>query len=131
MTQEIAIALVGFCFLIIGIHKSKKSSDLKNNGIKVEGVIYSLEQDRRSGIYYPVVRFRTKENRWITKKLNFGTNPPQYAEGEKVSVLYDPDDPENVDFDSSFNLTVAPALFIIIGLVCWVYDILYLFDFIG
>lgn len=104
---------------------------MKNYGIKVEGVIYSLEKNRRSGIYYPMVRFRTKENLWITKKLDSGSNPPQYAEGVKVGLLYDPNDPENVDFDSSFNLTVVPALFIIIGLVCWAYDVLYLFDLIG
>lgn len=97
----------------------------------MEGVIYSLEQKRGSSIYFPMVRFRTKENLWVTKILNFGTNPPQYPEGTKVTLLYDPNDPENVDFDSGLNLTVVPALFIIIGLACWAYAILYLFDLIG
>ena len=84
MTTEIVLAILGFLFLVLGIHQSRKSSDLKKDGIKVKGVVYSLEQDRRSGIYYPNVRFRTKEDVWITKKLSFGTNPPQYSSSNTV-----------------------------------------------
>lgn len=130
METAFVTTLAGLGLLLAGIIKSREKSRLKNYGIKVKGIVYSLELNRKSQVYYPVVRFRTKQQEWITKKMDFGTNPPQYAEGSRVDLIYDPDEPENVDIDASLQLTIVPKTLLIAGVACWVYVILLLSDLI-
>lgn len=128
MEREIIITLIGLGLLIAGIIKSREKNSLQDWGIKTEGIIYSLEHSRHNGIYYPVVRFKTKEQQWITKKLDFGTNPPQHAEGSKVNLIYDPEEPENVNIDGDLQLIIVPRVLLIAGIICWAYVVLRLFE---
>lgn len=130
MESEIIITLIGLGLLIAGIIKIREKSHLRNWGIKTEGIIYSLEQSRHDEVYYPVVRFKTKEQQWITRKLDFGTNPPRYAEGSKVNLIYDPDEPENVDIDGALQLIMVPVILLMAGIICWAYVVLLLFEVI-
>ena len=45
--------------------------------------------------YFPIVAFETPDGRRITFRHRTGQNPPAYAEGERVTVTYLPDDPSS------------------------------------
>lgn len=114
--------------IIAGIEKIRENNYLKVYGIKVRGVVYSLKM--REEFYYPIVRFRTREDVWITKELGSGSNPTRYREGTHVDLVYDPENPELVELDSYFNLAIVPILVIIIGMALVVYVFLALFDIV-
>ncbi|KAA5543372.1 DUF3592 domain-containing protein [Adhaeribacter rhizoryzae] len=128
MITEIILTILGVCFIIGGLIKIRDNNYLKSSGIKVKGIVYSLEQ--RKNLYYPIVRFRTKEDIWITKELGIGSNPSHYPEGTQVDLIYNPENPEIVDLDSYTSLILAPRLFVIIGTGLIAYIFLSLFDMI-
>ena len=128
MYSDILFA-TGSIILIVGvIIKSRDGNYLKSQGIRVKGVIYSLALERN--VYYPVVRFKTTEEVWITKKLEFGTNPSRYSEGEKVLLLYDSENPNLVEISSESTLTIIPVILVMVGFSGIIYVILSLFDIV-
>ncbi|RDC62937.1 DUF3592 domain-containing protein [Adhaeribacter pallidiroseus] len=128
MYSDLLFAVVSIFLLVGGIIKIKNGKYLKKQGKRVKGVIYSLVWER--DIYYPVVRFKTTEEVWITKKLNSGTNPSMHSEGEKVLLLYDPEDPDLVEINSEISLTIIPVISIILGWAGLIYVVLSLFDLV-
>jgi hypothetical protein len=102
-TIDELILLAGGAFLtVLGVWKINERRKLLKIGIKVEGVVFKIEeeQDKRGISYYPVIRYVTLEKEWITKKYNTGTNPPAYKEGDTVNVIYDPIDKEHFIVDN-------------------------------
>ncbi len=128
MISDIIPAIMGVCFIIGGLIKMKDNRYLKVYGIKVKGIVYALE--REGDHYHPVVRFRIKKEEWITKKLDSGTNPSLFSEGDPVNLLYDPEDPEVVQLDSFPWLIIFPGLFIFAGSGFIGYYLLALFEII-
>jgi hypothetical protein len=51
-----------------------------------------------------VIRYTTLEKQSITKATELGSNPRQYAVGEKLTVFYDPENAE------SFTLSDYPTV---------------------
>jgi hypothetical protein len=97
----LALAVTGIIFLIIGYLKRKKIKRLATTGIRVEGVVFSI--DREAGVnfgigsqnsigpsYYPVIRFVTADKEWVTQTYYVSTFP-RYKEGDKVIVIYNPE----------------------------------------
>jgi hypothetical protein len=129
MFGEIIAALVSTGFVAIGFHLLQKGIYLSQNGKKAKAIVFKNNHKvSRSGIiYYPVVRFLTDKQEWITQELSTGSNPAT-QEGTSVEVIYDPDKPNNVEINSDFRLKVVPILLLTIGFVGLVVVILELFD---
>ena len=94
-------------------------------GKKASAIIFRNNLDH--GMYFPVVRFLTDEEEWITQQLNVGFKPPK-REGTKLEVIYDPNDPTQVEIDSSFYLQTLPVVFMIGGIIMMILGFLQLFD---
>ena len=88
------------------------------NGRKAKAVIFKNNFDSSSSgaVYFPVVRFLTDKQEWITQQLSIGYSPAK-PEGTKLEVVYDPEEPTNVEINSAFHLEMLPRLFVIIGVV--------------
>lgn len=75
------------------------------NGKIADAVIFknNFHSSRLSGgTYHPVVRFLTDKQEWITQELSIGYSPAK-EEGTKLQVIYDPEDPTNVEINSTCN----------------------------
>jgi len=127
--------LGGGVALAIGLSISKKTRKLKEIGLAAEGVVFNLENgDDRIRVSesddswlsfnarYPVIRFLTADQVWITgKPSSFAHN--LYKAGQIVKVIYNKEDPAEFIIDSKLNIILAPLLqgigviLIIIGLV--------------
>ncbi|MCU0402439.1 MAG: DUF3592 domain-containing protein [Algoriphagus sp.] len=131
MTNEIILFLISLGAMGVGIHLWQKGSYLLKNGKKASAVIfknnYSKGSPGNSGTYYPVVRFLTDKQVWITQELSIGYNPPK-KEGTKVEVIYDPEEPTDVEINSRFQLEILPRLLVCIGVMLLVFGFLELFD---
>ena len=83
----------------VGIYQSVKISRLETTGLRTGGEVVRLQSEYSSGnggghySYYAVVKFRTDKNVTYQFKDNFGSNPPSHRPGDKVTVLYLPDNP--------------------------------------
>jgi len=115
--------------LILGANFWQKGSHLLKNGKKAEAVVFSntFKADDDGGVYYPVVRFLTDKQEWITQELNFGTTPKK-REGTKLQVIYDPEEPTNVQINSIFMLEILPRMLTAIGVMGAVFVVLEILD---
>jgi hypothetical protein len=74
---------------------------------------------------FRLISFETAKNESVQIKLYDHINTPTHAIGDKVSVLYDPDNPQNVEinyrlWDNFFLLLLPVAVFtglILFGLI--------------
>ncbi len=118
MDSYVLIVLVSLVSLIIGVKFWQKGNLLIETGITTSGTIFKNNFKGAAGfshgMYYPVVRFLTERKEWITQELSIGRNPP-IKEGSKVTVIYDPEDPTNVDIRSTFRQEILPRILLAIG----------------
>lgn len=123
MATELIILFGSAIFIIVGIILWRKGSHLLSNGKKAKAVIFK-NNVKRSGsdgdLYYPVVRFITDEQEWITQELSIGYSPAK-PEGTKLQVIYDPENPAIVEINSSFQLEIFPRLLTAIGIVGFIW----------
>ncbi|MDF2157305.1 DUF3592 domain-containing protein [Algoriphagus sp. CAU 1675] len=128
METDIILTLLFTGFTIVGIVLDQKGKHILYKGKRAQAVIF---KNNRKGVhdrmYYPVVRFKTEADVWITQELSIGYFPAK-KEGKKVEVLYDPEDPTQVEINSSFQLEFLPKLFIAVGSFGLVLGILELFE---
>lgn len=133
VTIDELISLTGGAFfLTLGIGKLNERRKLLRIGVKAEGVVFSVEYERSSdnsrGIYYPVVRYKTTENEWVTKQYGIGSSPSAYTEGDEVNIVYDITDSKHFIIDNWQTKLFGP-LMMIIGILLivgvFIYHILY------
>lgn len=131
MDIGLVITIVSVIPLLIGIKFWQKGDYLTENGEKTEAIIFknNFKWSSDGGMYYPVVRFTTNENEWITQELSIGYRPAK-PEGIKLEVIYDPTEPTNVAINSVFQLKALPIIFITIGVVGFVCGLLEYLEFI-
>ena len=85
--------LVGGTLLLLARQQHRHQARLEREGVIVPGLVCRLERDRN--VFYPVVRFQTHQQEWITGRHCVGSNPASYREGEQVSIRYHPADPHH------------------------------------
>ncbi|HET6540708.1 MAG TPA: DUF3592 domain-containing protein [Chryseolinea sp.] len=132
MDSEIILLIVSGVLLVVGAILWSKGNHLLTNGKKANAIIFKNNYSgsgSSGGVYYPVVRFLTDKQEWITQELNIGYSPPK-PEGTKLEVLYDPDDPTNVEINSSAQLEFLPRLFVVLGIAGLIFGTLEAFDII-
>jgi hypothetical protein len=131
MFGEIIILTISTGAIAIGIHLWQKGNHLLTTGKRAKAVIfknnYSSGTAGNVGMYYPVVRFLTDKQEWITQELSIGYSLAK-KEGTKLEVIYDPDEPTNVEINSTFQLEVLPRILVIIGVFGLVFGVLELLD---
>lgn len=116
MDPSLIFLFVASIFLILGFYFYNRAKHLLTRGRKANAIIFknNYKASKHGGHYYPVVRFLTKRNEWITQELSIGYSVPK-DEGSKVEVLYDPMDPTVVELNGRLHLEVLPKIFIGIG----------------
>jgi uncharacterized protein DUF3592 len=83
-----------------------------------------------TGTYYAVVEFKTDKGETITKQLDIGGNPPRPI-GQRMLVIYDPNNPLNFVTYPRTKLEIIPRLLVAIGLIGLIVSIMDLFGVIS
>ncbi len=71
---------------------------------QVVELMHSTSDSSEKGVYNPKVRFQTNEDQVILFTSSSGSNPPAYAKGEIIEVLYPPRNPEEAKINDFFPL---------------------------
>jgi hypothetical protein len=109
----IFLLIFGLAFLIIALAFFFKLKKISRNGIKTEGSVFDVEYKQNYRIPYPVIRFLTADNVWITQTPDYWSNDTVPVKGDKVHIIYNPDNPADFVVAGKSN-RVRP--FILIGL---------------
>jgi hypothetical protein len=119
-------------WLILGIGGLILAGGLALGWGSLRHVLYAERADgevieiRREGdMYAPVLRFR-RPNGEMQEVKDLGSGAPDFAVGDRVIVLYMPDDPEDFRIDtferlwfSSIFVTVFASFWLLFGAVAW------------
>ena len=68
-----------------------------------------------SGLYYPIVRFRSLNGDRVEFQAHRGTHSRPYEVGGRVLVLYDPENPERRRLDTTWGLWGGSLVFVIVS----------------
>lgn len=113
--EFLAVMVVGVSFLVVALIRLQQRARLNKIGIVTEGVVIRVEYEgHRKPCYYPVVRFLTPQQKWVTARYNVGTNPSSFTEGETVQLRFDPVDPTCFTITSSYTNSLY-WLFVLFG----------------
>ena len=72
--------------------------------------------DRKGVLLFPSVRFQTADGRTVEFHNKLGTNAPPRV-GEEVTVLYDPERPEDAKVSLSDTFKPNPKVFLAVGAI--------------
>lgn len=103
--------VVGLALFLFGWVKYRERRRLLRTGIRAKGVVFQVINNGNSSstTYYPVVRFLTAANDWVTEKYRTGGNRWTYKEGDTVNVVYDPLNPGRFILDDTRLKNTAPG----------------------
>lgn len=102
----ICVAMLGGAY-----YYGRTSWVLSSGGAKAGGKVVALKESpatHDSGVtYYPVIEYEVAGRSYTFTPSN-SSNPPAYAVGERVALLYDPSDPGRARVDSWWELWLMP-----------------------
>lgn len=116
---------VGVVALIVGAVLLVRTAQFVARAEHATGTVIDLSRETDSegqDIFYPVVRFTTADGDEIEFKSSSGSAPASESPGDRVDVLYDPNDPNDAQLGGFFHLwlfTIIPfaigAAFIVVA----------------
>ncbi|MBQ3425448.1 MAG: DUF3592 domain-containing protein [Clostridia bacterium] len=116
--------LAGLVFLCVGIgflrsaRRREERQRARAEGVVIEVVRrVSHDRDGSSVSFYPIVEFEA-DGRRISLESESGGGRKRFYEGQKVQVLYDPDDPACFDLEGYGSRRLLGRISLGSGLVC-------------
>jgi hypothetical protein len=123
--RQIAWAILGIGGLIVAGGILLGLGNLRHvlYGDRADGVVVDIV--REGSMYSPVVRFRLP-NGELQEVTDLGSGAPDFSKGDLVTVLYMPEDPQNIRLDTFERLWMVPIIaigfgcfWLMFGVVAW------------
>ena len=81
-------------------------------GERADGIVIDIV--REGDMYLPVVRFRLPDGE-LQEVTDLGSGAPDFSEGDLVTVLYMPENPEDFRLDTFDRLWLMPIILVVFG----------------
>ncbi|WP_322820290.1 DUF3592 domain-containing protein [Chloroflexus sp.] len=120
MTTLISLSgllVVGLGLLILGWQAFINTSQRMKNTVATQGTVVEIKPrsvNTNSGqrtFFYPIVEFRTATGETIQFESEAGGNPSAYQIGDRIEIMYNPDQPQTA-FINSWELWLPYTLFL-------------------
>lgn len=72
--------------------------------------ITGITDENKNATYTPTFVFKTQSGQMISTQSNVSSNPPDFALGQQVSVLFDPNDPAHAEINTTVQLWLVPII---------------------
>jgi hypothetical protein len=111
--------VLGVVFLVVAVVTFVLTLRFVAGAERVTGTVTDVSRETDSEgevLFYPVVRFTTAEGRTLEFRSSTGSSSPPQP-GDRVEVLYDPDDPQDARLSGFFDVWLLPIVFGFIGVV--------------
>jgi Protein of unknown function (DUF3592) len=110
--------LFGGVLIAVSVVEINQNLHLVQTGLRTTGIIVANEYHYKGRYeYYPVVRFVAQGGQTYVVQSRFGAEPPEFRQGENVTVYYDPRHPQTALIDSWKDLWLGPLGWIVVGTV--------------
>jgi Protein of unknown function (DUF3592) len=109
---------IGLVFLAVALYFFKADQTLAESGARAEGTVIEVVRARDTGgkiMYRPLVEFRTPGGERQEFASDVSASTPGYGRGERVQVLFDPDNPADAKIDSFMERFFIPLIFSLLG----------------
>jgi len=114
--------LVGIVLIVVGFRFYGSSRSFVENARSVPGKVVGFEKwepeintSERDGMLYAVVVFKTESGQEVRFQGPSEDGLEKYEKGDRVRVLYGPQEPQNARIDSFMGLWFASTMFWVIG----------------
>ena len=77
---------------------------------RAAGTVVELRHGGGNSTYRPVVSFQTAQGQAVTFVTTWGTSPPAYRRGDRVSILYDAAAPEKAEIEGFLSLWLGTLI---------------------
>jgi Protein of unknown function (DUF3592) len=116
--ESILIIAIGIALLYVAFKFRVSTQKIAEKGIETEGVIFDVVPSKNpdSRANYPLIRFVTTEKEWITEEYSVSTIPGLFKKGQKVTVVYNSDNPKEF-FVKSPITSLVPILLTILAVI--------------
>ena len=116
---------------LIGSVAAYFSQSRKRRGfISGTGTVVGLEKRifraGSAGVYCPVVEFMPGAGETIRFESAFGSNPASQKVGDKVKVVYNPQNPKEAEVDSGLSKWLAPGCLLAFSLGACLFSFIFL-----
>ncbi|MFD2549672.1 DUF3592 domain-containing protein [Sphingobacterium suaedae] len=114
------LVLLGLILLVFGVRLFATSRQFLKNGIKTHAVVrdnLSFESNSRNStsiLYAPLLAYEVngKETTYVP---NARSNPPAYAIGEHIAIVYSPRNPQHARIISFWGIYLGSNILFILG----------------
>lgn len=114
-----ALLLTGPFFLIVGLVLLGWNVIFLSDARSTEGEVVRLVESASSNTdgvsYKPEIRYAVPGGETFTRTTTWSTNPPVYRVGDRIKVLYDPDDPGTMVPDDFMGKWLMTLIFLGVG----------------
>ncbi len=108
---------LGFFLAYLGYGQFHKSKELLRSGIRTTATVHSFKTHQSDGttMYTPTFTFKdnTLQDHFYESKVS--SHPRPYALGEKVPIVYERKNTENVKIVSFWGLYAAPVILFMVA----------------
>ncbi len=113
LTVGIVFIAVGCLLLTTSYFLTRKTLHLKHVGLHTQGIVVLLE--RSGSEHYPVFRFKDAKGRSF--EIRSSVSSVSYSPGDKLTVVYDPDQPLSAQIDDAMSMYFGPVFIALFGSV--------------
>ena len=109
--------LLGLGLAYFSYQQYHKTQLLLRDGVRTVGIVKQMvmTQDDDGPMYSPIFEFTDRSNKEREFKSNIRSRPPAYKVGDKVTLIYDRKDSENVKIISFWGLYAASVILAMIA----------------
>jgi hypothetical protein len=110
--------VAGGTLIVLGLVHLLKYRDFRRHAQHTDGIVVDLrcEVATQAGqIYYPVLEFRTRAGEAMRATSRVGSSPVRAGMGERVTVRYDPRDPQEVEIVGTGGARLALLCLLVLG----------------
>ncbi len=122
--DEYYALIFGVSLLAAGCYQGVRYDYLRRRGKRTVGIIADYVSDHDDDGESPVIKFKTLERGEIyTKKIDYSSTFRFYDLGQKVTVIYDPENPKRASVDSKILHIWIPLAVMVVGAGFIIYGI--------
>lgn len=109
----IGIGILGLAFYLYSTQESFIAKGIKVPGTVIDNIVGGEDND----VYFPLVEYKSRDGEQRRFTASTGSTPPMHNVGETVEVIYNPDEPDDAQINSPFDLWFGAGLCAFLGAV--------------
>lgn len=123
MLTGIILLMIGMLMLVLAVNTFRHYKKLSRTGVSTDAIVKDFEFANRRRYKYPVISFTTAGGEVITKIYKVGAPRNTYQQGDKISIVYNANNPSDLFIKAAYS-TNGPIALAVFGIILSIIGIL-------